>query len=163
MIKWRVFVILLIMLAINGIAIEQHLLGTKTERIIEARLWMEDGKMVEASFLVSDPWLAVFTDHNPKSRPYQWIDIKNLTKTGSKSISLGLKDGRVIKADKMYGISSGDRIYFYKMHENSGVERIYVLPLNRREKPTPAYARIRKVEIVAVSEIADPLQYSDYR
>jgi hypothetical protein len=152
-------VLLLVSLA-GGIEYFTH--GSQFSWVASARLWLANGQVVEGNFTVSDPWLVVLPTTQSHSMPVFWNDINGIEMQGGKSAIIHRTDGSSFKASFIYGILSGDRLYFYA-DEGSTTSAIYVMVFNEREKPTPEFVHIRKVEFLATPQVTDPVVFSTYR
>jgi len=163
MMKWLVCLFVVgWMLLPSAAGIEYLVHGSQFSWQAQARLWLDNGKMVEGNFTVSDPWLVVLPKTQSHSIPFFWNEISSIEMKSVNNAIIHKADGSAIKTSFIYGILSGDRLYFYRDEENLTPD-IYVMVFNEREKPTPEFAHIRKVEFLTPPQVNNPVVFSNYR
>lgn len=141
--------------------IEYFMHGSQFSWQAQARLWLDNGKTVEGYFTVSDPWLVVLPKTQGHSVPFFWNEISSIEMQSVNNAIIHKADGSTIKTSFVYGILSGDRLYFYVEEENI-TRDVYVMVFNEREKPTPEFVHVRKVEFLASPQVNDPVVFSTY-
>jgi hypothetical protein len=142
--------------------IEYFMHGSQFSWQAQARLWLDNGKTVEGNFTVSDPWLVVLPKTQSHSIPFFWNEIASIEMQSNNNAIIHKTDGSAVKTSFIYGILSGDRLYFYN-NEETGTRDTYVLVFNEREKPTPEFVHVRKVEFLATPQVTNPAVFSTYR
>jgi hypothetical protein len=142
--------------------IEYFVNGSEFSWQAQARLWLANGKTVEGNFTVSDPWLIVLPTTQSHTMPFFWNEITSIEMQPGNNAIIHRSDGSSVKTSFIYGILSGDRLYFY-VDEDTGTRDIYVLVFNEREKPTPEFVHVRKVEFLATPQVINPVVFSTYR
>ena len=154
--------ILAYLLLPTAAGIECFMHGSEFAWQAQARLWLANGKTVEGNFTVSDPWLVVLPKTQSHSVPFFWSEIASIEMQSGNNAIIHKADGSAVRTDFIYGILSGDRLYFY-VDEDAGTREIYVLVFNEHEKPTPEFVHVRKVEFLATPQMTDPIVFSTYR
>jgi len=157
---WLPLLVLLIFSGASGIEYFMH--GSQFSWQASARLWLENGKVIEGNFIVSDPWLVVLPATQSHSMPFFWSDILSIEMQSGSNAIIKKADGSTIKTSLIYGIASGDRFFFFS-DEDSLTHDTYVMVLNGREKPTPEFVHIRKVEFLTPPQVTDPVLFNTYR
>jgi hypothetical protein len=127
-----------------------------------ARLWLANGTSVEGKFIVSEPWLVVLPKTQTHTQPFYWEAITSIEMQSGSNAIIRTADGSLVNTNFIYGIVSGDRLYFYD-NEGSNTRNIYVMVFNERERPTPEFIHVRKVEFLETPQITDPVVFSTYR
>lgn len=155
-------IILVYLLLPTAMGIEYFKHGSEFAWQAQAKLWLANGKTVEGNFTVSDPWLVVLPKTQSHSVPFFWNEIASLEMQSGNNAIIHKTDGSVVRTSFIYGILSGDRLYFY-VDESAGTRDIYVLVFNEREKPTPEFVHVQKVEFLETPQVTDPVVFSTYR
>ena len=153
--------VLCLLTSVQGIEYFMH--GSQFTWQAQARLWLANGRIVEGNFTVSDPWLTVLPSTQSHTIPLFWNEILSIEMKSGNEFLIKKSDGSTIKSNFIYGITSGDRIYFYATEVGSITRDIYVLVLNERKKPTPEFIHVHKIEFLATPVVDDPVVFSTYR
>jgi len=157
-----VFSLLVLLMFSTASGIEYFMHGSQFMWQASARLWLGNGKILEGNFSVSDPWLVVLPQTQSHTMPFFWNDITSIEMQSGSNAIIRKTDGSTVKTNFIYGILSGDRLYFYA-DEGLVTHDTYVMVLNGREKPTPEFVHVHKVEFLTPPQVTDSVVYSTYR